>query len=86
MMSESNDSLPDDLPGCHSMIRMLQLRVKTLRGIVVGLMGYDPTEPSAMEFARSFSEAMQRVDPAVIEAELAAEDAMRRQKKPRKKK
>jgi hypothetical protein len=83
-MSESSEPLPEDVGACQSMIREQQRRIATLRRLVVGLMGYDPTESTALEFVRSFAEASQQVDPAVVEAELAAEDAMRTRRRKRK--
>ena len=44
MSNESDEPLPDDLPACHSLIRELRLKVANLRRVVVGTLGYDPTD------------------------------------------
>jgi hypothetical protein len=79
-------ALPQTLESCHAMIRDLQSQLNDKTRLIVRLMGYDPTDTEVFfGCQQTLSQAMGKVDPALIESELAAEDAMRRRRRPRKK-
>jgi len=77
-----DEPLPDDLPACHNLIRELRLKVANLRRVVVGTLGYDPTEVSAPgAYQRAMSRPMTRLEEEAVSQMLAAEDAMRARRK-----
>jgi hypothetical protein len=86
---DDSDELPATLEGCHSLIRDLRFELRQKTRLIKSVMGYDPTNTAQVTaYQQGFTEAVSKVDHEAIEAELAAEDAMRlarrqaRQKKP----
>jgi hypothetical protein len=87
MNTPVDEPLPQDLPACHTLIRQLRTRVANLRRLVVGSLGYDPTDTAAVNaYQQAMSNAMSKVDWSSVAQEVAAEESMRRAARRRKKK
>lgn len=53
--------LPTDLESAHALIRQLRMQLAQTRKLLVGIMGYDPTDTQAVfGYEQSMREAMAR--------------------------
>lgn len=84
--------LPDDLQSCHALIRRLEtelaearrklaVHVENERREYEARYGKGVKPASLLAFGEMIERMSGRVDPKVIESELAAEDAMRARRK-----
>jgi hypothetical protein len=97
-MGESANPLPEDLESCHALIGRLRAELEEARRALAesqrreleDRFGKGTTAQSLLAYGQAMSRAMSGISPGVIEAELAAEDAMRvrrtKSPKPSKKK
>lgn len=96
-MREPAKPLPDDLESCHALIGRLQAELEEARRALTesrrreleDRYGKGATARSLLTYEQAMTRAMSEVSPGVVEAELAAEDAMRRvhrTKRPRRSK
>ena len=72
-----DEPMPADLPACHNLIRELRLKVTNLRRVMVGTLGYDPTDTAAVF---GYNQAMSRALKTVNAEERARREARRKKK------
>jgi hypothetical protein len=77
MSDLADEKLPDDVPACHNLIKELRLKVANLRRVVVGALGYDPTDTAAVF---GYNQAMSRALKTVKAEEKARREARRKKK------
>jgi hypothetical protein len=57
-----DEPLPPDLDSCHATIRQLRQQLAQTRKLLIGVMGYDPTDTQAVfGYQQAMSDAMKRV-------------------------